>query len=260
MTERIQLLKTRLQAIARAIEQDGHALALIGLGSAGLEQERLDAFSDLDFFVIVEGGHKARFIEDLSWLSAPAPLVFSFRNTVDGCKALSSDDVFYEFAIFGQPELAGIPFAPGRIIWKKADVPESIATPAKALPPPSTASTEWLLGEALSNLYIGMGRYMRGEKLSAARFVQHYALDRIVELVERQHASLPGRDPFSPERRLEQRMPGIAAMLPSFNQGYDRTPESADAQLDYLCTKYEVPAGMEQALRRMITSAMVDKS
>jgi hypothetical protein len=44
----------RLDEIGKSLEKSGHALALIGLGSVGLELERLDQYSDLDFFVIVQ--------------------------------------------------------------------------------------------------------------------------------------------------------------------------------------------------------------
>ena len=40
------------------------------------------------------------------------------------------------------------------------------------------------LGEALTNLYVGMAREKRGEKLSAMRFIQGYAVDRLLELAE----------------------------------------------------------------------------
>lgn len=49
-----QALLNRLDAIGHSLEKSGHALALIGLGSAGVETERLDSYSDLDFFAIVE--------------------------------------------------------------------------------------------------------------------------------------------------------------------------------------------------------------
>lgn len=49
-----QQLLARLDRIGAVLRDSGHALALIGLGSAGLERERLDEWSDLDFFVIAE--------------------------------------------------------------------------------------------------------------------------------------------------------------------------------------------------------------
>ena len=119
-------LLARLEAIGRALEVTGHGLALIGLGSVGVELDRLDAFSDLDFFAIVEPGHKGALMADLSWLAAAGPMAYAFQNTADGYKLLFDDDIFCEFAIFEPAELAGIPFAPGRVVWRQPHVDLSL--------------------------------------------------------------------------------------------------------------------------------------
>ncbi len=55
---------------------------------------------------------------------------------------------------------------------------------------------DWLLGEALTNLYVGLQRELRGERLSAMRFIQGYALDRLVALAGRLAA--PADNGFHP--------------------------------------------------------------
>jgi lincosamide nucleotidyltransferase B/F len=246
-------LLQRLDEIAQSLEHSGHALALIGLGSVGLELERLDAHSDLDFFVIVEASFKATYLENLSWLTDLAPVAYQFQNTGDGFKLLFADDVFCEFAIFEAHELEQIPFSPGRIIWKKSGISESIGTPTLELPISSSHRLEWSLGEALTNLYIGLKRFKRGEKLSAARFVQQYALDRVLDLAARLEPEQPVfADPFNRERRLEQRFPQLSSQLAAFNQGYERTPESALAMLEFLEAHFTVNPGMAAAIRNAI--------
>jgi lincosamide nucleotidyltransferase B/F len=236
-------LLQRLEKIAQSLEHSGHALALIGLGSVGLELERLDAHSDLDFFVIVENGFKSAYLENLSWLTDLAPVAYQFQNT---------SDVFCEFAIFEAHELERIPFSPGRIVWKKPHVSESIGTPKIELPTASSHGLEWSLGEALTNLYIGLKRFKRGEKLSAARFVQEYALDRVVDLAARLEPEASAfKDPFNRERRLEQRFPQLATRLADFNQGYERTPESALAMLEFLEAHFVVNQAMAAAIRKL---------
>ena len=117
-----QALLDRLAAIGEALKNSGEALALLALGSVGLETDRIDAYSDLDFFAIVQTGHKERFLTNRDWLSAACPIAFAFQNTVDGCKVLYEDGIFCEYAVFEPQELAAIPFAPGRIVWKADDV------------------------------------------------------------------------------------------------------------------------------------------
>lgn len=227
-------LLARLDDIAAALRRSGHALALIALGSVGLERHRLDRYSDLDFFVIVEPGCKARYIDRLDWLESASPLAWHYRNTVDGHKALSADGVFCEFAVFEPRELDAIPFAPGRIVWRRPDVEESIAVPRRPLPEARLPDEAWIVGEALSCLYVGLQRWHRGERLSAARLVQGHALDRLIELDALRaanDASAVSVDPFSRERRLEQRRPALAAELPRLLPGYAATPQAALAIL-----------------------------
>jgi lincosamide nucleotidyltransferase B/F len=250
-----KLLLQRLDEIAQSLEQSGNALALIGLGSVGLELERLDTHSDLDFFVIVEDGFKSAYLENLSWLTDLAPVAYQFQNTGDGFKLLFADDVFCEFAIFEAHELEQIPFSPGRVVWKKPGVSENIGTPTLELPTSSSHGLEWSLGEALTNLYIGLKRFNRGEKLSAARFVQQYALDRVFDLAARLEPEQPAfKDPFNRERRLEQRFVQLASHLAAFNQGYERTPESALAMLEFLEDHFAVNQGISIAIRKLMTA------
>lgn len=237
------LLLERLDAIGAALRDSGQALALLGLGSVGLERERMDAWSDLDFFAIVQPGSKQRYLTRLDWLAAARPLAWHFQNTVDGHKALMDDGVLCEFAVFEPQELDSIPFAPGRLVWKRDDVDEGIAVPRKPLPAATPPDETWIVGEALSCLLVGLQRWHRGEKLSAARFVQSHALDRLLELEALLHpASAAGADPFNRERRLESRRPALAAELPALVPGYAHTPKAALAMLDALARRGAVLA------------------
>jgi hypothetical protein len=219
MMQKTQQLTTRLDAIGRSLAQTDGALALIGLGSVGLELDRLDDYSDLDFFVIVEAGTKAMFLSNLRWLSSIHPIVYQFQNTVDGYKLLFADGVFCEFAIFEPHELPSIPFAPGRIVWKQSHVDEQIRVPTK----PSHSTThdlEWHLG--------------------------------VVELTHLLEPERPvAADPFTPERRYEQRFPETAQHLSTFVQGYERSRESALAILAFLEQHFDVSPHIAQRIREL---------
>ena len=145
-----------------------------------------------------------------------------------------------------------IPFAEGRIIWKQSDVPESISQPVKDLARPPKREPEWLLGEALTNLYVGMGREKRGERLSASQFIQGYAVDRLVELADLLEKSRPvQQDEFAPDRRFEQRYSGIAEHIAMWMQGYERNRESALAILNFLEQHLTVNPAIAAAIRRL---------
>lgn len=252
MTNLPTLLLARLDAIGESLARSGHALALIGLGSVGTELARLDAYSDLDFFAIVEPGYKERYIEQLDWLSALCPIVYCFRNTADGYKLLFADGIFCEFAVFAAPELPAISFAPGRLVWKAPGIDDAIAAPARPVVPATGAACDWLVNEALTNLYVGMGRFRRGEKLSAQRFIQHYAVDHIVALAAQFEQEQPVmKDLFTGERRFELRFPGMAQALPHFMQGYARSSESALAILAFLEEHFAVNPALAARIRRL---------
>jgi hypothetical protein len=247
-----QHLLTRLDEIGRSLAQSGHALALIGLGSVGEELHRIDEYSDLDFFAIVEPGYKRPYIENLDWLSNIAPIAYSFLNSPDGYKLLFADGIFCEFAVFEPQELEAIPFAPGRIVWEQEDAPENLHRPAKEPVRGVRKGKEYLVGEAITNLYVGMGRDKRGEKLSATRFIQGYAVDRLVELADFIEAGRDvTRDVFVNERRFEARHPIVARELPSWVQGYARNRESTLAILSFLDEHFDVNRAMAQAVRKL---------
>lgn len=244
------LLINRLEQIGESVKNSKNALALLALGSCGVEQERMDEYSDLDFFIIVKKGQKQNYIDNLDWLEAIAKVSYRFKNTPDGYKLMYEDGVFCEFAVFEPEELKYVSPAEGKFIWKdesfcQEDYLVYYEEKADQVPP----ETEWLIGEALTNLYIGLVRYKRGEKLSAFRFVQCYAFDRILDLAPRIEKEQGGKkDLFDKSRRFEARFPVHAKELSGLIQGYDKTPESAKAILDYLDNNFEINACMKKQI------------
>jgi hypothetical protein len=244
-------LLARLDRIGESLSRREGVLALLGVGSCGTETHRLDDWSDLDFFVVVEPGAKARFIDALDWLSDAHPLAWHFRNTADGHKALMADGVFCEFAVFEPQELNQVPQLSARAVWKRGDVGDDIVQYGKAPTPPSSQGETWIVGEALSCLLVGLLRWHRGERMSAARFVQSYALDRLIELDALRHAP-PAGDLFSVDRRIEKRQPELAALLPQLVPGYLHTPSAALAMLDALAARSAVLDPTAEAMVRRL--------
>jgi len=243
-------LLERLERIGQSLAASSRGLALIGLGSAGAELDRLDAYSDLDFFAIVQRGAKRDFLGDLAWLEDGAPVVYSFLNTADGYKLLFEDGIFAEMAVFEPDELANIPFSDGRFVWRAPGFELPVPLAGNALPPGEfSRSREWLVNEALTNLYVGLGRYQRGEKLSAARFIQGHAVDRVLELVPLVEEVKAGqRDPFDAARRFERSFPETAVYLPQFMPGYEESPAAARAILAYLEAQFEINPALKSAI------------
>ncbi len=248
-------LHARLCAISASLSRRSDALGLLALGSVGEETERADAYSDLDFFVVVRAGAKPGYLAHLDWLAAAHPLAWAFRNTEDGYKAVMADGLLCEFAVFDPHELAGIPYAPGRWVWRQEGAGAMLAgVEAQArVPLPKVRDDDWLVGEALSNLLVGMLRYRRGERLAAMRMVQVYALDRVLEWIDRHEVPTVGvrRDPFNADRRFEMRHPHHMADLARWAPGIDGTPQAALALLAQLESMAALPAVVTQHVRAL---------
>ncbi len=246
----LQLLQ-RLDAIGASLRASGLARALLALGSVGAETERLDEYSDLDFFVIAAPGMKQRLIDDLSWLSAAAPVAYHFRNTKDGHKLLFEDGIYCEFAVFEEEEMKSAAFSAGRIVWMTEGFDESLCIPRVPSAPFRPDDLGWAVGEMVTCIYVGLCRYARGERLSGTRFVQSFAVDMMIACASRFEQERPGLpDRYQNERRFEQRFPEMAAWLPRIMQGYDRVPESALELLKMI----EHYTAVDPAMKRQIVT------
>lgn len=244
-------LLQRLDQLADVLAARGDAIALIGHGSVGVDLHRLDEHSDLDFFVIVDDEAKQRYLDSLDWLEALHPIAYSFPNSVDGRKVLFEDGLFAEYGVFTLDELAGGSFSPGRIVWQRADAPAGLDTPPPRAPSPYQ-TPEYQLNEALTNLYVGLHRDARGERLSAMRFIQVYAIDRIITMLNLE-AGTPPQDEFAVERGVERRYGPRALPLAELVLGYERNREAALAILAWLEKHAELDAAMAAAVRALAT-------
>lgn len=198
------LLQARLHAIGVAVAARPDGLALLALGSCA-EPERMDAHSDLDFFVIVAPGRAELWRADLDWLAEPAPIAFAHRNTADGWKVLHDDGVFCEFAVFEPAQLAAIPFAPGQLVWAREGFGVDMVQPLHL---PGAIDRHWHAREAMTNLLVGLKRLRRGERMAAWQAITGHAMSNALKALD-----LPVGDPFDPLRRLEARAPVAAEAL-----------------------------------------------
>ena len=256
---RKQDLLDRLDVIGQSLETTGGALLLFGLGSVGTELERLDDYLDLDFFVIVKPQYKTRFIEQLDWLELVHPLAFSFRNTKDGHKILFEDGIYAEFAVFEENEMEHISYTEGRIVWQEAHfINKDLHIPTvQNGASEKEYSLDYSINEALTNLYVGLCRYARGEKLSALKLVQGEAIDNIKNDANKTKPEVEYfPDVFSHSRRLEKRFPRFAQTMGYMMQGYHHSPESALHILKYLEAAFPVNQRMGEEIRRLAKLCM----
>lgn len=254
--ERLLALLDRLGAV---LAERGDAVALLGLGSVGRDRHRLDEHSDADLFVVVDDGCVARYLTDIDWLEATAPVAWSFEHTHDGRKVLFADGLFAEYAVFTVTELRGIPYPPARLLWARDDAADDAAGFELArVPLPSAPTVEHQVGEALTNLFVGLHRDLRGERLSATRFVQGYALDRLLTVLDLLGAGRgEPQDAFAVERGAERRFGPVVLPLDVLNHGYGpgRNAAAALAILALLEARVEVEPSIAGHIRALAERA-----
>jgi len=241
---KLQRVKETLEILSSAAQNSPHTMALIGAGSAGADISRMDQYSDIDFFLIVEEGSSADFINDNSWFGNQLPIVFAFRDTDHGNKVLLENGVFLEFAIFTEVELSlyGIPGL--RTIWCKP----GFVIPDLSSKEPLVRELSYYVNQALSNLLVGALRLRRGERLAALAMIERFALTNLL-IAYRVKNELKIEDSFNIERRAELSL-GIdfAPMV----QGYERLEKSLLEILNFAESNFEVNPEIIKEIRTLI--------
>lgn len=224
----------RMELIGQTMSNNIDVLAVLALGSIGVEHERLDAYSDLDFYIITEDSMKHVLIDDLAWLHACYPLAFSYKNTKDGYKFFFEDGIYGEFAIFGRSEVPSVIQNEARLVYRRPDYHEPTLLIKKPSVTHDYSNPEDEINEAMTNLYVGITRALRGERLSAQRFIEHYAVDHVLKayrMIRPQEEKWV--DPFNHDRRIELNHPTLKPLLSHMIQGYDHLSSSALAILNF---------------------------
>lgn len=202
--------------LAHRLSSDARVLGLIAVGSMAAQDYFPDRWSDHDFFVIVQPGHQEDFKKDLSWLPDANEIVFHFRETAHGLKVLYGNGHLLEFALFDPQELHLAQVNRFRILFNRIDLEGQMQTiRARTAEHTGEKDVSWLLGQFLTNLLVGAGRYQRGEKLSGHFFVKTSALKNLILLC---HVCLEtsGKkmlDDLDPFRRFEFAFPEAGQKL-----------------------------------------------
>jgi hypothetical protein len=252
MPERLMAFLDRLGEVLAA---RGDAVALLGLGSVGRDLHRLDEHSDADFFVVVDdAAARQRYLDDLDWLEAAHPIVWSFENSPVGRKALLEGGLFAEYAVFSLSDMTTAGYPPGRVHWHRADAPTGLETPTAPLP--GAPLLEEQVGEAITNLYVGLHRDLRGERLTATRFIQGYAVDRWVTILGLLGLGRgPQQDVFVVDRGVERRFGPDLLPLTDLVPGYERNAHAARTLLGLLDRHVELDPAMLAAVSEVLERA-----
>jgi hypothetical protein len=154
--------------------------------------------------------------------------------------------------VFTLDELRAGSFPAGRLVWAREDAPAGIERSGKRLEASPYDTADYQVNEAVTNLYVGLHREARGERLSATRFIQSYAVDRLLTfLYLTETGAVPRQDPFTIERAAETRFGPELLPLASMVPGYERNREAALAILAWLEARVSVDPTLAAEIRRL---------
>lgn len=201
-----------VESVAEREEVEG----LVVLGSTAAV-DRVDEWSDHDFYLVVREGEQERFRQRLDWLPDPADIAFAVRETEHGLKVVYRDGRVLEFAVASGPEISTFGGSPYAVLLDRTDVSARMAA-APTIPPPAPPDELREFRLFLALVLIGVGRARRGEELAGGQLVRTYAVERLLTVLRhRLEARAVGAeavaDPFNVFRRFEAAFPDVGEAL-----------------------------------------------
>ncbi len=221
-------------ALVSALSADSRVLGLIAAGSMAATDHAPDEYSDHDFWIVTTPGAQEYFRTTFDWLPDHEQIALVFRETAHGLKVLYRFGHLVEYAVFAPEELAVTYLNSYRILIDRAQIAAraaEIVTRTAAGHSGQQADLAYHFGQFLTNLWVGIGRHRRGERLSGHDFVRHGAVRHLLTLI----AALipPDRsgvlDSLDPARRFEQAYPALGTEINTVLRL--ETPQAAAALL-----------------------------
>jgi hypothetical protein len=227
------------------LKKDDAILGLVAAGSMAGQDYQPDEWSDHDFLVITRPGEQARYRKEFNWLPRSNEIAWAFQETEHGCKVIYRDGHLAEFAIFDEAELKMARINRYRVLLDRAQISVQMAENASQTSTASESETDLFhAGQILTNILVGMGRYWRGEKLSAHKFVKINTIHHLTALLN-QNTGSPHRglaDNLDPTRRFEIVHPHLGPELEHLM--LQPIPEAAQGLVSIL--KRETPSAIAQ--------------
>lgn len=225
------------ESLTNSCIQHPKIIGLVLVGSTA-ETERVDEWSDHDFFVITEGGDQESLRRDLSWLPDSESIAFWFRETEHGLKVVYNSGEVLEFAIFDCDELRGCMVNHHRLAYGNEDVKEALTTAKNRLPEVVIGDDLADFRHFLSVLVIQVGRARRGELLTAGQGIRGTAATALLKVLTRQLPHDQRLDKLDVSRRFEFAHPQIGNLIAS---ALAQEPEAAGMDLLKISDEHLAP-------------------
>ena len=211
MSEYLEKFLSYQAELTESVAKRPEVIGLIFVGSAAAT-ERVDQYSDQDFFLVVLEGTGETFRQNLDWLPNYQDIAFSPRETAHGLKVVYQNGDVLEFAVFEDSELELSSVNDYAVALDRKDITERVAKIAgRSIPAPTNRAQE--LGLFFSLILIGVGRAKRGEVLAAEQHIKSYAMSHALKLIRAASSSNAKADSLNSFRRFEFDYPQLALEL-----------------------------------------------
>jgi hypothetical protein len=214
------------------------------------ETERVDEWSDHDFFVITESNDQEPLRRDLSWLPNSEEIAFWFRETEHGLKVVYRSGEVLEFAIFDCDELRGCTVNHHRLAYGNEEVQSALSTATSRLPDAVVGDDLADFRHFLSVLVIQVGRARRGELLTAGQGIRGTAATALLKVLTRRLPYDRQLDKLDVSRRFEFAHPEIGKVIAD---ALAQQPEQAAIDLLKISEKYLAPLWIDYPQREVQT-------
>ncbi|RCW60370.1 MULTISPECIES: hypothetical protein [Halanaerobium] len=203
--------------LSQNLKSEADVIGLLALGSMAEKDHDPDLWSDHDFSIIVKAGNQDKYIDKLFWLPEEYEAVFTYKEAANSRKIILKNMHLIEYAVFTLEDLKKLKINSYRLLIDKNGISDYIEEIKNETSRTSKLLTEnkVLLGNLLTDLFIGIGRYKRGEKISAHYFIKEKGLKQLLLLIEKNidNNEIDNLDNLDPFRRFEYNYPDLALMI-----------------------------------------------
>lgn len=237
------------ESLIDSCKENPKIIGLVLVGSTA-ETERVDEWSDHDFFVITESNDQEPLRRDLSWLPNSEEIAFWFRETEHGLKVVYNSGEVLEFAIFDSDELRGCTVNHHRLAYGGEEVQRALSTAKNRLPEVVVGDDLADFRHFLSVLVIQVGRARRGELLTAGQGIRGTAATALLKVLTRRLPYDRQLDKLDVSRRFEFAHPEIGKVIV---EALAQQPEPAAIDLLKISEKYLAPLWSDYPHREVQT-------
>ncbi|MES1212439.1 MAG: hypothetical protein ABUT11_02715 [Leifsonia sp.] len=239
--------------IAEAARHDD-VVGVAAFGSTA-DRHRADEWSDHDIAWVVQPGAEVRYRDDLSWLPTTEPMAISVIEHHGGGKAIDERGHVVEFGVTTVDGLSQWFVNRYEVLLDRGGIREALEIAASRGGADGRTDDAREIRLALADLLIGVGRYRRGEVLSAGQSIRSDAVGHLLAVLGHRlpdtHSHL---DSLDARRRFELVNPAIGA---SIERSLRHDPETCARELldlaeRLLPTWKEFPRSGAAAIRRRL--------